>query len=112
VHYLQVEISVRNAGASVVNINQYGTALVVSGISSDQPDSPGQVTWEDVVVNEILKDHVWIEPGEVVVEDRLLQVGVAAPTVLQLRARIVCKRRRKKNIEVNSRRVVAPRSMS
>ncbi|MFZ1005665.1 MAG: hypothetical protein WAN65_02435 [Candidatus Sulfotelmatobacter sp.] len=65
----------KNVGLSKFPIEQKGTAILFyelkpSGVT-DQPAEPAE---ESVGIREVFKDHAWIEPGETIAEDFLLEV--------------------------------------
>jgi hypothetical protein len=86
---LHARIMVTNIGASVVTLHQErGTGLRVSVLAADQPEPPTGVAWKVVRVFDILKEHEWIEAGETVSDDLLLDIDVLEPTVILLDARL------------------------
>lgn len=81
-----VRIRVTNIGASKMHLLQEGTGsgLRISFPAPEQPAPPGPIKWTDVPlakgdpqsrVLELLKEHKWIEPGETVADDLLLNLG-------------------------------------
>ena len=108
-HLLHARIVVRNIGASVVMLRQRGTGLRVSVLSTRQPESPAALRWEVVRVFEILREHEWIEAGETVLDDLLLDIDVSEPVVTLFEARLVWSwSGHKKEIVVLARQVVPP----
>lgn len=102
---LRARIAVKNIGASVVRLIQHGTGLKVS--APDFSDAP-LPRWTSEGVYEILKDHAWIEPGEMVSDDVLLDVSKHCKSPLLFEARLVWKRsKREGNIVVMARQVIA-----
>jgi hypothetical protein len=103
---LHARITVENIGASKVTLLQRGTGLRVSVLAPDQPAAPASAAWEYIKVFEILGDHQWIEPGETVSDDLLLNLGIPEPAPTLLEARLVWKwSRRSGNIVVLARQV-------
>jgi hypothetical protein len=87
-HLLHARITVKNIGASVVTPRQRGMGLRVSALSPQQPKPPVEVRWDVVRVFEVLGDHEWIEAGETVSDDLLLDIDSAEPEALLLEARL------------------------
>ncbi len=86
---LLVRIAVKNIGASVVTLLQRGTGVKVQTVS-DAPGS-GLVGWDGDRVFEVLVPHQWIEPGETVTDELLVDPGTATPGVTRILARLVWK---------------------
>jgi hypothetical protein len=91
-HVLRVGIGVTNIGASKLILTPRGTGLRISFPAARQTSAAhrrtdklwADVRWENVPLLEgraqartfvILKDHAWIEPGETVFDDLLLNLG-------------------------------------
>lgn len=83
---LHVRITVTNIGTTKISLNQFGSGLKV-GFPASVQDSD-VVTWDLVEsggtgsdgnavarVFEVLTEHEWIEPGQVVYDDLLLNLG-------------------------------------
>ncbi len=105
-HLLQARISVKNIGASNVTLLQKGTGLRVSILAPDQPAAPVSTAWESLKVFEILGEHRWIEPGETVSDDLVLDLGASEPVLTLFEARLVWRpSRHRDNIVVFARRV-------
>jgi hypothetical protein len=122
-------IRVTNIGASKVSLKQYGTGLTISFPAQEQPEPPSDFEWEYVPkyrgdvqpqTFEILKQHAWIEPGETVSDDLLLDLD-RSPRTVRLEVYLIwgpSRRRRrgapsgghddfgKKDIRVFSRRII------
>ncbi|OBJ56517.1 hypothetical protein A9W95_13455 [Mycobacterium sp. 1423905.2] len=91
---LHVRVRVTNIGASMVALNQYG-----SGLRVGLPANPehNEFRWQFLQlarrtasaaetvdrVFEILREHAWIEPGETVSDDLLLDLN-SRPTIYKL----------------------------
>ena len=84
-------ITVRNIGASVVRLLQRGTGLRVNLLADDQPRPPGRAKWRKAGTFRIFLEHDWIEPGETVSDDLLLDPGMSGPALVMLEARLVWK---------------------
>jgi len=66
---------IKNVGLSKFPIEQKGTAIVFLDLkASAQAMQPIEMIEETVGVREVFKDHAWIEPGETIAEDFLLQL--------------------------------------
>jgi hypothetical protein len=104
---LHARLTVKNIGASVVNLLQEGTGLRISVPERDQPPTPVAQVWRVIRVFEVLGEHEWIEPQETVSDDLLLDLGVSAPALTLFEARLVWRwPRRQGNIVVFARQVV------
>jgi hypothetical protein len=104
---LHARITVENIGASKVTLLQRGTGLRVSVLANDQPVAPASVAWEHLKVFEILREHEWIEPGETVSDEVLLNLGIAEPAPALFEARLVWRwSKRRGNIVVLARQVI------
>jgi len=101
-HVLQVRISVTNIGATNINLIQRDTGLTISfpaavqSTAAHRRNDPwwANVRWDPVAQLEggdqprtfaILKKHQWIEPGETVFDDLLLNLG-RDPTIALVKA--------------------------
>jgi hypothetical protein len=104
---LHARISVRNIGNSVVTLLQKGTGLRVSVLAADQETAPAAVAWTVLRVFEMLGEHEWIEPGEVVSDDVLLNLGVPERIPVRFESRLVWRwqRRGSDDIVVFARQV-------
>jgi hypothetical protein len=124
----QIRTRVTNIGASKVSLQQSGTGLRISLPAKDQSDSPDSFRWEPVLTTPtdgqpkqrtfvIFKDHEWIEPGETISEDLLLNLA-PTPTTVLLETRLVWSLSahanddtdRSKNVVVFARQIVSPES--
>lgn len=104
--WLHVRITVRNIGTSKVILRQEGTYLEVRVLDARQPSPPDYAKWKSAGKYEVLDDHHWIEPGEIVSDDLMLNLGIR-PTTFRIDARLVVQRTIFANIEVNARRVLS-----
>jgi hypothetical protein len=104
-HVLHVRICVTNIGASSLILVPRGTGLAISFPAASQTSAAHRRTdkwwpdirWEKVPLLEggvqartfvILKDHQWVEPGETVFDDLLLNLG-RDPTIALVEAELV-----------------------
>jgi hypothetical protein len=87
-HLVHARITVKNIGVSVVTPRQRGMGLRVSVLSPQQPKPPAGVGWDVVRVFEILREHEWIEAGETVSDDLLLDIDSTEPEVLLFESRL------------------------
>jgi hypothetical protein len=104
-HLLQARITVKNVGASKIALLQEGTGLKVSLFAKKQPVPPDLAKWDRPKVFSVLTEHAWIEPGETVSDDLLLDLATSDPVPTLLEGRLICCRRRG-NIEVFARKVI------
>lgn len=86
---LMARITVKNLGASVITLRQFGTGLRVSALAGEQPAPPTPATWDELRVFEVLREHEWIEPAETVSDDLLLDLGLPRPATTLFEARLV-----------------------
>jgi hypothetical protein len=86
---LHARITVQNIGNSAVTLLQRGTGLRVSVPAADQGTAPVAVAWTVLRVFEILGEHEWIEPGETVSDDVLLNLGRPEPVPVRFESRLV-----------------------
>jgi hypothetical protein len=106
-HLLHARVTVGNVGASNITLLQRGTGLRVSVLASVQPVAPASAAWENIRVFEIFTDHDWIESGETVSDDLLIDLGVLEPTPTLFESRLVWKwSKRKRNIAVLTSQVI------
>jgi len=105
VRRLHLTVSLRNIGASEVELVQEGTGL---GIDAMQPSTGRHVEWTPGPVVSILQSHAWIEPGETVTEDLVAPVlydGVPVRIEVRLIWRWAGGR---SNIQVVARKIIWP----
>lgn len=114
-------LRVTNIGASKADLKQFGTGLQVSFPSEDQPPPPRRFRWQPVPLAEdektpqvfsVLKEHRWIEPGETVSDDLLLNLG-GSPRVAMLEVWLRWELPRRvrwwhKNVDVFARKIIPP----
>jgi len=104
-HWLLICIRVKNIGASKVTIQQAGTGLRVSVLAQQQRPPPVRASWDSRGMYSIFKDHSWIEPGETVSDDLLLNLGVGPAPVL-LEGYLILPRRVFGDTETSAREVI------
>lgn len=110
-YLLHARMIVTNIGASVVRQQKRGSGLRISLLSAQQQEPPTKALWDVIRVFEILQDHEWIEAGETVSDDVMLDIGVAAPVTSLFEARLVWSWTGRKNkTVVRARQVVPPDS--
>jgi hypothetical protein len=96
-----------NIGASKITLTQEGTGLSISGsVLEDDTGGPRMAEWEPLRTYSIFTKHSWIEPGETIPQDLLLDFGTWEPRTTLLEIRIVCRRSLLSNIEVNADKIV------
>jgi hypothetical protein len=111
-YLLHTRITLTNIGASVVTLQQRGgSGLRISLLSAQQPPPPSKAEWDVAGVFGILQEHQWIEAGETVSDDQLLDIGVTQPVMSLFEARLAWTWSGHKNeIVVMARQVVPPDS--
>jgi hypothetical protein len=109
-HWLQVRIKVTNIGTSKVALEQEGTWLEVKALAANQSSPPDYADWNSAEKYEVLDDHAWIEPGETVSDDLMLNLGIR-PVPVRLDGRFIVRRKILNNIEVNARRVLSEKAV-
>jgi hypothetical protein len=78
-------VSVKNIGSSDVNLLQRGTGLRISTLTSEQIPGPSIMRWTSLGVFEIFKEHDWIEPGETISDELLLDLGHPGALLFEVR---------------------------
>lgn len=124
---LHVRVNVTNLGASRIWLNQYGTGMHVS-FPSDSPAEANEIAWLTIPfidshhegeqsdnppsrAFEIFTAHQWIEPGESISDDLLLDPE-RPRTITRLDVALLWNTRKRKpgysrkDIQVDARRVV------
>ncbi len=86
-NYLLVTVQLRNTGACDVDISQRGTGLEVSHLKP--ASSPG---WKPPPVQELFTNHHWIEPGELISDQVLLETPQREPLLLKLQVYLYSKK--------------------
>lgn len=125
---LHVRVRVTNIGASMITLNQHGTGLQVAfrddSVHNEIKWKSVQLTIDDQSTSkgvdrtfEILREHAWIEPGETVSEDLLLDPG-GPPSICRLEVRLLWSLKDDHSgkfsgddVEVFARRIVAPEEL-
>jgi hypothetical protein len=104
---LQARITAKNLGASKFTLLQTGTGLRISVLAREQSRAPAPADWTSLRVFEVFREHQWIEPGETVSDDLLLNLGTSQPVTTLFEARLVCRWSRwGRNIDFFTRRVI------
>jgi len=96
---------IKNVGLSKFPIRQKGTAILVFDLLPSAPvEKPTDAVEERVRVREVFKQHAWIEPGETVEENFLLQLpDTSSRLAIKLELRVVAA-----DIEWNANSIVGP----
>jgi hypothetical protein len=106
-HFLHARITVKNIGASDVELLQEGTWLSVSELKDEQHSKTVYAAWRSLGKFEILDQHAWIEPGETVSDDLLLYFEVKQPLTTLFDGRLVWRwSKGMHNIVVSARKVL------
>lgn len=110
---LHARITVKNIGASVVSLLQKGTGLRASVLATKQESAPAALSWTNLRVFEVFGEHEWIEPGEMVSDEVLLDLGLSAPAPVMFEARLVWRwsGRSKDDIVVFARQIIPVHSI-
>jgi hypothetical protein len=104
---IQLRVTVKNIGGTKVQLVQRGTGLRVSRLHSTPAASPpAPVQWESLRVFPLLTEHHWLEPGEAISDDLLLDLAAQDKIATLAEARLILKRVLGANIEVFARRVI------
>lgn len=103
--WLQARIRVKNIGASKISLRQEGSGLRVFVLAADQPTAPAAAVWDRRKTCAILKKHAWIEPGETVSDEILLDLGTP-PGPVMFESRLILPRTLFRNISINARQIV------
>lgn len=127
-HVLRVRIDVKNIGASRMILTPRGTGLTIAFPAERQTTEAHRSTdewwpdirWETVRKMEgsaqtrtfvVLKEHRWIEPGEAISDELLLNLG-REPTMARLEVKLVWRVPRwwwkDKNIRFVTRQIIPP----
>lgn len=92
-HYVLVTLQIRNTGVCDVDISQKGTGLDVSLVTRGAPN--GNVvpaTWTAPPVLEVFKNHQWIEPGETITDQVLLDTPADELMILKMEFHLYSKK--------------------
>lgn len=91
--YLVINVQLKNAGSSKVDIVQRGTLV---GIYSYEPNSieppTEDIQWNRYKASPILKDHHWIEPGEIIEEPVLVPLPTSEYAIYKVLLRLNSKK--------------------
>jgi len=100
---LQARVTLKNIGSSRILLED-GTRLKVSRLAALEYHLPGRrsVVWREVEKVEIFSEHDWIEPGETVSDDVLLDLETPEPVIALFEVTLVCRRD-----EVSARRIIS-----
>ncbi|CCK64167.1 hypothetical protein [Mycobacterium canetti] len=130
-HVLRVRIDVKNIGASRVVLTPRGTGLTIAFPAETQTTEAHRSTdkwwpdirWEKVRLLEggaqartfvVLKEHHWIEPGESVSDEFLLNLG-RKPTIAKLEVQLLWRLPRwwwkDKEVSFVARQIIPPEPM-
>ena len=103
---LQARVTLKNIGSSRILLLQDDTRLQVSRLAAREYQLPGRVAWRKVVEKaKIFGEHDWIEPGESVSDDVLLDLETPEPITTLFEVWLVCRRD-----EVFRRRIISANS--
>ena len=103
--FVRARVTVTNIGGTDVHLQQEGTGLRVSGPTAGGAAGSMLVPWEKLGTFTILKEHQWIEPGETVSDEMLLNQG--RKRILLFEARLVWRFGvRRRNVVVFARQVI------
>ena len=86
-NYLLVTVQLRNTGACDIDISQRGTGLEVTHLMPTS--TPG---WRPPPVQELFANHHWIEPGELISDQVLLETPQREPLLLKLQVYLYSKK--------------------
>jgi hypothetical protein len=88
--YLIATVTLKNAGLSKVDLHQEGSGLRVFACATGPAVTDARdVEWERIGTFPIFADHRWIEPGEMISEDRMIAVPGKGHVAFLLELRIV-----------------------
>jgi hypothetical protein len=87
---LNIKVILKNVGLSKVPIDQDGTSVIVRAARIQRaPESPMGVGWsDDAVVFSIFKDHAWIEPGEPIWDELLVELPANAAPAYNIEVKV------------------------
>jgi len=102
--YLIVTAQLKNVGLSDVRIDQEGSALRVFAYAVGEYASKARsVEQSRLITLSVFEDHGWIEPGELIEDQRLVAIPDVEYVALQIRLRLVSNK-----IEWNSAAIIEP----
>jgi hypothetical protein len=88
--HLVATVSLKNVGLSKVEVEQKGSGLQVRAYEAPvDVRSVRSAAWADVAAFPVFESHQWIEPGEMIEEQRLIVMPKNGRTAFQLRLRVV-----------------------
>ena len=103
-YYLIVTAQLKNIGLSDVKIDQKGSALRVFAYTfAERPSKARSVEQFRLITLSVFEDHGWIEPGELIEDQRLIAIPDVEHVALQIRLRLVSN-----GIEWNSAAIIEP----
>jgi hypothetical protein len=103
-YYLIVTAQLENVGLSDVRIDQKGSALRVFAYAvGERPSKARSVEQSRLITLSIFEDHGWIEPGELIEDQRLIAISNVEYIALQIKLRLVSN-----EIEWNSAAIIEP----
>lgn len=103
-HYLVVTAQLKNVGLSDVKINQKGSGLRVFAYAVvEQVAKARSVQQSRLITVAVFEEHGWIEPGELIEDQRLVAIPDIEYVALQTKLRIVSNK-----IEWNSAAIIEP----
>jgi hypothetical protein len=86
-NYLLITVQLRNTGACDVDISQRGTGVEVTQLKPARTDA-----WEPPPVQDVFANHQWIEPGEVISDQILIETPPREPLILKLQLLLYSKK--------------------
>ena len=88
--YLAVTAQLKNVGLSDVKINQEGSALRIFAysITENLPEAQS-VEQSRLITLSVFEDHGWIEPGELIEDQRLIAIPNIEYPAIQIKLRLV-----------------------
>lgn len=102
--YLIVTAQLKNVGLSDVRIDQKGSALRVFAYTVGEcPAKARSVEQSRLLTLSVFEDHGWIEPGELIEDQRLIAIPDVEHVALQVKLRLVSNK-----IEWNSAAIIEP----
>jgi len=87
--HLMIAVIGKNVGLSKVDIKQEGTVVTVlaAAVPGDLR-GPRELDWSEVRFVTVLSDHAWVEPGEEIMEKRLLAMPGGSYPIYRVELRI------------------------